>query len=181
MIEIKRYGLGRARLSGEGDTSVYGPDIVEMEGGEYYKRSEVDAYMDAIGAGGVTGNIDLLDAIIDQCEMVSNRLGIKDHQEALLDGELTLANALRASAWEVSLIGTLAKKLKEKIPAKTIDEHRAEFEAGYAKLHQPAEPVYLSRSPVAFSPIGLGFLYNNHFTQHAWEIWAIARGIVTFE
>lgn len=167
-MEIKRYGLG-AKAEKLTDESVqFGlMGIVERHDGEYYKASDIDAYLEVIGAGGVTGSIDALDAIIEQCEKISNRLGIKDHQEALLEGDLGLANALRASAWEVSLIGTLAKNLKEKIPEKTIEEHRAEFEQ-FANKH-----YFLSELPIEFD----GEEYSDGELNTAWESFQAARGL----
>lgn len=52
---IKRYGLGPKRLGGIADTSVYGPDIVEMKDGDYVRYDDYIEIIDAIGAGGVNG------------------------------------------------------------------------------------------------------------------------------
>lgn len=52
---IKRYGLGRKALSSLADTSVYGPEIVEMPNGEFYRCADIDPLLESIGAGGVSG------------------------------------------------------------------------------------------------------------------------------
>ena len=54
---IKRYGLGRKALSSLADTSVYGPEIVEMPNGEFYRCADIDPLLESIGAGGVSGRI----------------------------------------------------------------------------------------------------------------------------
>lgn len=54
---IKRYGLGPKRLGGMADTSVYGPDIVEMKSGDYVRYEDYVAVLESIGAGGVSGRI----------------------------------------------------------------------------------------------------------------------------
>lgn len=164
---IKRYTLGRVTLAKTENASLQGAGIVECEHGEFYRCIDIDPLLESIGAGGVTGNIDALDAVIAQCEKVSNRLGIEDHANAVLDGDLTLAEALRASAWELTLIGTLAKNLKESIQQKTVKQHREEFELWMTDNGQ--YPRAVSKN--------LSGRYALAAAESAWETWKAARGI----
>lgn len=161
MNKLKRYTLGRVTLAKTDNASLQGAGIVECDHGEFYRCADIDPLLESIGSGGVTGNIDALDAVIAQCEKVSNRLGIEDHEQAVLEGELTLANALRASAWELSLISKLAKNLKESTQQKTIKQHQAEFEewtVNSTKKDSDGE-------------------YDHYHTSLEWQAWKAARGV----
>ena len=169
MNKLKRYTLGRVTLAKTENSSLQGAGIVECDHGEFYRCADIDPLLESIGAGGVTGNIDALDAVIAQCEKVSNRLGIEDHEQAVLEGELTLANALRASAWELSLISTLAKNLKESIQKKTVEQHRAEFELWLSSVE--------TRGATDFERYMEDGFYMDWDVQRAWISWKAARGI----
>ena len=55
---IKRYGLGAKAEKITAESVQFGlVGIVERPDGEYYKASDVDAYLESIGAGGVSGRI----------------------------------------------------------------------------------------------------------------------------
>lgn len=105
---IKRYGLGRKALSSLADTSVYGPEIVEMPNGEFYRCADIDPLLESIGAGGVSSK-----------------------------------------------------------SAKTIEQHRAEFEAFCGK-HGLSTKQDMST--------GSG-LFNSHVVGWMWKAWQAAKGI----
>lgn len=57
-MEIKRYGLGAKAEKITDDSAQLGlVGIVERPDGEYHKVSDVDAILESIGAGGVSGRI----------------------------------------------------------------------------------------------------------------------------
>lgn len=163
-MKIKRYDIVFDQYpSDDGERMVRTPPyIAPQSDGMYMLYADHMEIMESIGAGGVTGNIDALDAIIAQCEKISNRLGFDDYQEAVLEGDLTLAEALRASAWEVSLIGTLAKNLKEKVQQKTVEQHHKEFEGFLRSESAPLNPTS------KLDQVMIGY---------AWNVWKAAKGI----
>lgn len=56
-MKLKRYKLGREAIAKAGNHSLMCAGIVADKDGDYYKASEVDALLEAIGAGGVSGRI----------------------------------------------------------------------------------------------------------------------------
>lgn len=118
-MEIKRYGIVFDQYPSEDGSRMVRtpPYIAPRSDGMYMLYADHMEIMESIGGGGVTGNIDALDAIIAQCE--------------------------------------------KKIQQKTVEQHRAEFEAFQEHgLERCNEGFYISIN-----------------TMIAWSVWMEARGI----
>lgn len=165
---IKRYGLGRKALSSLADTSVYGPEIVEIPNGEFYRCADIDPLLESIGAGGVSGRVDVVNSMVDMLKEASAKAD-KEAIDAHNDYGQDVANVYKCVAWRVKVLLVRAEQIRDSVANKTIEQHRAEFELWLSSVE--------TRGATDFERYMEDGFYMDWDVQRAWISWKAARGI----
>lgn len=160
-MKLKRYGV----LLEHTTNRVL---MCESDLGEYYKASEVDAYLESIGAGGATDSTDAARLIVDmlkEAKIKADKEAIDAHYE---DAEYSIP--AKAAAWQIGVLLAKAEKIIDSCANKTVDEHRAEFEEA---VKRPYHVYWCHREQSYMSLGGLQALIY----QSKWQGWLAAKGV----